>query len=184
MSQSWEQMLDALLRERGRALFGYAFMMTGDRHVAEDVLQDALVRTFRSRAVATSLDAAHAYVKAAIATTAIDHRRRASVRRESSFGLVDQLPSLRSADHAERVSDMVALAGALRQLPARERACTVMRYLDGMSVAEISATLGIADGTVKRYLSDARAGLAAALPGLSLDSDEVVEVAVVARRMR
>lgn len=66
--------------ERGRALFGYAYALTGDRYDAEDLLQDALVRAFRSGRTASSLDAAHVYVKRAIATAFIDRSRRLAVR--------------------------------------------------------------------------------------------------------
>ena len=77
---AWRSLLDQLMRERGRALFGYAYALTGDRYDAEDLLQDALVRAFRSGRTASSLDAAHVYVKRAIATAFIDRSRRAAVR--------------------------------------------------------------------------------------------------------
>ena len=44
-----EDLLAVLARERGRALFGYAHLLTGDRHAAEDLVQEALVRTFARR---------------------------------------------------------------------------------------------------------------------------------------
>jgi len=53
------------------------------------------------------------------------------------------------AQHGREAEVRDALSG----LPRRERACVVLRFYDELSVAEVGATLGIADGTVKRYLS-------------------------------
>ena len=68
----WAKTLDALLRERGGALFGYAYVLTGSAPQAEDLLQDALVRTFRSGRGTRDLNSAHAYVKRAITSAFID----------------------------------------------------------------------------------------------------------------
>lgn len=56
-------------------------------------------------------------------------------------------------------------ARALADLPPRERACTVLRFYDDLTVSQIAAQLGLADGTVKRYLADASARLAEVLGG-------------------
>lgn len=160
---SWRETLDVLVRERGPALFGYAYVLTGSRTQAEDLLQDALVRTFRTGRASVSLDAAHVYVKRAIASAFIDGHRRAKARPQRALGDAGDVTTEASAtaqpDHAPAVETAADLHAALVQLPPRERACLVLHYLEDMPVAAVAETLGIAQGTVKRYLADAVARL-------------------------
>lgn len=64
-----------------------------------------------------------------------------------------------SADHARSTEDRVVLGDALAGLTARQRACVVLRHLEGLSVAETATTLGVSHGTVKSTTSDALARL-------------------------
>ncbi|WNM24433.1 RNA polymerase sigma factor [Demequina capsici] len=142
----WRGTLDQLVRERGRALFGYAYVLTGDRHDAEDLLQEALVRAFRAGAKARSVEVAHAYVKRSIATTFIDRSRRAAAR-PRSVGVGSDLREWGRVmasvpDHATRVELAVDLQSALLQLPPRERACIVLRFMEDMAVDAVAEALG------------------------------------------
>ncbi len=177
---AWRGLLEELVRERGRALFGYAYALTGDRYDAEDLLQDALVRAFRSGRTASSLDAAHVYVKRAIATAFIDRSRRSAVRpliSGTGGDLQDWVWALpASPDHAGNVESALDLQSALLTLAPRERACIVLRFMDDLTVDAVAGTLGLAPGEVRRYLSDARAKLREVLPGLDLDAEETIVV--------
>lgn len=176
----WRETLDDLVRLRGRALFGYAYMLTGDATSAEDLLQDALVKAFRSGRHARDLDAAHVYVKRSIATSFIDSGRRAAARPVvASSG--DQFESWArrhpaAADHSSRVDNAIDLRAALLTLSPRERACVVLRYVEDMSSADVADTLGIAVGSVKRYASDGVARLRVALPEMRFEGPETVAV--------
>lgn len=176
----WRSTLDQLMRERGRAIYGYAYVLTGDRVEAEDLMQDALVRAFRSGRRASSLDAAHVYVKRAIATAFIDGGRRAAARPRSALGELHEwsasLPA--SEDHAPRIASAIDLQSALLTLPPRERACVSLRYLDDMTIGGVADTLGLAPGTVKRYLHDGIARLREALPDMDLSDPELATVEV------
>ncbi|SEJ63207.1 RNA polymerase sigma factor [Demequina mangrovi] len=176
----WRDALDVLMRERGRALFGYAYMLAGSREDAEDLLQEALVRTFRTARPVRDVDAAHAYVKRAIATASIDRSRRDHARPRIVDADLDALrvrgARMVSPDHSGLVDAAIDLRAALLTLSPRERACVVLRYLEGMPVAEVARTLGLAQGTVKRYLSDGIVKLRGALPELDLDEPETVPV--------
>lgn len=173
---AWRGLLDHLVRERGRALFGYAYALSGERDEAEDLLQDALVRAFRSGRTASSLDAAHVYVKRAIATSFIDRASRAAARPQASGVGCDFQDWVTSPDHAGNVESALDLQQALLTLAPRERACIVLRFMDDLTVDAVADTLSLAPGTVKRYLSDARAKLRAVLPGLEFDYVETVSV--------
>lgn len=167
----WARTVDALIRERGPALFGYAVALTGDRHAAEDLLQDALVRTFRRGRADVSLNEAHSYVKRAMQTAAIDSRRRASARPTTP---TDRLPEVPGPDHADAIADRATLASALQTLSPRERTCIVMRYVDGLSAVAIAEDTGLSAGTVRKYLSDAVAKLQSRRVELGLEVADAV----------
>lgn len=156
---SWSRALDDLVRERGAALFGYAYVLTGNAADAEDLVQSALVRTFRTGQATRGIDSTHAYVKSAIASALVDGHRRSRARPQRAPGAAGDvdasLASAVVADHAPAVDASLDLHQAILLLPPRERACVVLRYLEDKPVAGIAAELGLATGSVKRYLSDA-----------------------------
>ena len=146
------------MTERGRALFGYAYVLTGNRSEAEDLLQDALVRAFRSGRSATSVDAAHVYVKKAIASAFVDRGRRASARPQYADASIEDLFGARAAgvvDDTLASDAALDLHAAILTLGPRERTCVVLRYMEDLRVDEIAGVLGVAPGTVKRYLHEA-----------------------------
>lgn len=140
-----------LARERGAALVAYAYLLTGDLRDAEDLVQDALVKTF-ARGRRVELTSAEGYVRTAILTTWIDtYRRRRQWERVRHL----LVRSDRHEGPAEAVTVSSDVQDALRQLPPQQRACVVLRYYDDLTVGEIADRLGVASGTVKRYLSEA-----------------------------
>lgn len=182
---AWSSTLDALMRERAAALFGYAYVLTGDAHEAEDLLQEALVRTFRSSRRVANVDAAHAYVKRAISTAFIDRHRRATARPQRAGGDDGDYSLARASaagpDPSVRVAAHLDLHAAILTLPPRERACVVLRYLDDLPVAGVASELGLAVGTVKRYLSDAVARLREVCADVDFDTPESIPVDAHAR---
>ncbi|MBD3780936.1 MULTISPECIES: sigma-70 family RNA polymerase sigma factor [unclassified Cellulomonas] len=154
-------MIAALARDRGRALVAYAYLLTGDLRDAEDLVQDALVKTVVRTRTGVDLQTVEGYVRRTILTTFVDGRRRARRWRDllpRLAGPEETLPDL-----ADGVTVRQEVRAALAELPARQRACTVLRYLDDLPVADIADVLDLSTGAVKRYLADARGRL-----GLSL----------------
>ena len=168
------------MTQRGAALFGYAYVLTGNAADAEDLVQSALVRTFRTGRASRGIDSTHAYVKRAIASAFIDGGRRAKTRPQrrhddaGDFHAAErQAPT---ADPSESIVESLDFHAALLTLPPRERACVVLRYLEDRPVAGVAAELGLATGTVKRYLSDATAKLRVALADVEFPSELGVDV--------
>lgn len=156
----WTDVLEEVLRTRRGALIGYASLLTLDRSEAEELLHEALVRVFARRRTLGDARSAEAYVRQAIRTTFMDAARR---RRRWGARV-----HLLAADDDRRSPDDTATTGldvraALRALPPRERACVVLRYLDDLTVRDVAAELGLSEGAVKRYLSDATRTLRNAL---------------------
>lgn len=155
---AWRCLLEELLQDRRPALIGYAALLTGDRGEAEDLVHDAVVRTFGRPRSFPSLNAADAYVRRAIASAFIDRMRS----RRSWLGVMRRTV-MEEADAEDDVASRLDLRAALRTLPRRQRVCVVMRFYDDMRVADIAESLRLSDGAVKRYLSDAIRHLNAAL---------------------
>src|SRR5690606_36670504 len=86
---AWKDTIETLLRERGPAVFGHEYVLTGDPNAAEDLLHDAVIRTFKRGRGTYGVDQAHIYVKRAIFTTFVDGRRRAAARPQASSRSVE-----------------------------------------------------------------------------------------------
>ncbi|WP_084128782.1 sigma-70 family RNA polymerase sigma factor [Demequina sp. NBRC 110055] len=156
----WRDTMEQLVRDRERALLSYAYLVCGDPVQAQDLVQDALVRTFsRERPGLTSLKA-EAYVRRAITSTYVDgYRRQQRWQRVQHLFKADAVVPDRFGQ-VEAGSDV---ADALATLPPRVRACVVLRFFDDLTVPQIARQLGLAGGTVKRYLSDGLGQLELAL---------------------
>ena len=156
----WRDTMEQLVRDRERALLSYAYLVCGDPVQAQDLVQDALVRTFsRERPGLTSLKA-EAYVRRAITSTYVDgYRRQQRWQRVQHLFKADAV----APDRFGQVEAGSDVADALATLPPRVRACVVLRFFDDLTVPQIARQLGLAGGTVKRYLSDGLGQLELAL---------------------
>ncbi|WP_084038736.1 sigma-70 family RNA polymerase sigma factor [Demequina sp. NBRC 110053] len=159
MSQ-WQDTMEQLVRTRERALLSYAYLVCGNPVQAQDLVQDALVRTFSRERKGLTVVKAEGYVRRAITTAYVD-----IYRRQQRWQRVQHLfrPDAFAPDRLGEVEAGSDVADALATLPPRVRACVVLRYFDDLTVPQIARQLGIAEGTVKRYLSDGLGQLELAL---------------------
>jgi len=142
-----------------------AYLLSGDRGHAEDIVQTALLRTARRWRRARALP--EAYARRVVVNLAKDRRRSLS-RRPAEMRLEYDVP-LASVD---TLVDRDALLRATRRLPPGQRAVLVLRFFDDLSVAETADALGISTGTVKSQTSRALERLRAALtPKENIDAD-------------
>ncbi|WP_062303144.1 RNA polymerase sigma factor [Demequina subtropica] len=161
----WDGLVEELMRERGARLIAYAALLVGRDGDAEDLVHDALVKVFSRPRRLHSVGEAEAYVRSAMPSIVIDRARSAASRRRA----LD-----RAYERPSRTPDVDAgldVRHALRQLSPRTQVCVVLRFFDDLTVPQIAARLGIAEGTVKRYLHDAVAQLAPLLD-VTTDWDE------------
>lgn len=149
--QRWEDVVATLVAERGDALTRYAYLVSGDREGASDLVQDALVKTFGRLRNGFTIASAEAYVRRAILNTHLDGGRRSSRwRKIAHLQAEPEVIEPRDAATDARID----LRDELMKLTPRERACVVLRYYDDLKVDDIATTLEISAGAVKRYLSD------------------------------
>ena len=171
MSQ-WSDLAEELVVKRYTALVGYASLLTGGVSEAEDLVQDALVATFGRPRRFPSIGHAEAYARRTIASRFVDSRRKLTLRRRRDPVAA---PPEASPAKGNTIDLRVDLDRVLLQLPPRQRACLVLRFLADQSTADVAQTLGISEGSVKRYVSD---GIAAMGDRLDEEWKETVEVQI------
>ncbi len=141
---------------------GAAYLMCGDWHRAEDVVQTAFVKLYLAWHRVNAEGALDQYVRQIITRSLVDEKRR-PWRRERAMPSHD-LPDVAGNDPP--AEDRMVLVQALAQVPTRQRATLVLRFFEDLSVEETAALLGVSAGTVKsqtsRGLDVLRAALTAA----------------------
>ncbi|MGH3680068.1 MAG: SigE family RNA polymerase sigma factor [Natronosporangium sp.] len=137
------------VREQWGPLTRTAYLLTGDRGTAEDLVQSALEKTHRRWGQILRKDRPEAYVRRVMVNTAISWWRR---HRPIEVPLVgsDTVPV---PDAYLQVEQRQQLVLALRQLPPRTQAVLVLRYFEDLSEAETARILGCSVGSVKSQAS-------------------------------
>jgi RNA polymerase sigma-70 factor (sigma-E family) len=149
MDAAQERDFEEFVRRRSSSLLQTAYLLTGDRGHAEDLLQTVLLSVAGRWA---SIDGPkEPYVRRALVNGATSvWRRRRLV--ESPLELSAE-PWVE--DRTTEVVERAEILRSLRQLSARQRAVIVLRYFEGLSEAEIAQALGCSTGAVKSYASRA-----------------------------
>lgn len=125
------------------ALRRTAFFICGDWHRAEDIVQTALTKLYRSWRRVRDPGAVDAYARQTVVRTCLDERRRAWHREDPTEAVPDSL------DAGDEHDTRLLLLRALREVPARQRAAIVLRYWEDLSIEETAHLLDCSEGTVK-----------------------------------
>lgn len=143
-----------------RGLRRTAFLLCGDWHHADDVVQNVLTKLYRNWTRIQRHERVDAYVRTMVVRATFDRRRRLFWSRELTTA---QMPETLVDDDAH-VEDRMVLFAALDRMPPRQRAVLVLRFFNDLDVAETASIFGCTTGTVKsqtaRGLSSLRALLA------------------------
>ena len=135
-----------------------AYLMCGDWSLASDHVQEALIKVYRHWGRLEHANAVRSYARRTVVNTVIDAQRRRASTEVPVAEVVDS--AVRAvADHAGASVERDLLERCLARLPARQRACVVLRYYEDLPVAEVAALLGITEGTVKSSTSRGLAAL-------------------------
>jgi RNA polymerase sigma-70 factor (sigma-E family) len=141
--------------DRRRSLLRTAYLLTGNRADAEDLVQAALAKTYLAWDRIEDRRALDGYVRKAMVNTHISWWRR---RRLEEYP-TDEIPDQVVADHSGTSDLQDSLRRAVDRLPERMRAAVVLRYFEDMTEAEVADVLGVSLGTVKSTVSRAVAKL-------------------------
>jgi RNA polymerase sigma-70 factor (sigma-E family) len=164
-----ESGFDAYVRQHAQALCRSAFLLTGDRHLAEDLVQTALAKVaLRWDRIVAHGDATP-YVRKVIVRTAIAWRRRRSSGEVPTSSLPERTTQ---AEHDSPADRRDLLHHALLEVPARQRVALVLRFYEDLSVAETAKAMRCSVGTVKSQTSKGLAHLRAVLAERSILIEE------------
>ncbi len=158
------------VRTRTHALLRSAFLLTGDQHLAEDLVQEALARTHRAWSRLERPENAEAYARKVMYHAQVSLWRRPRVA-EVLPGELDPDRAAGSDDPAEAAVQRIALRRALLALSAKQRAVVVLRFFEDRTEAEAAQLLGVSVSTVKTQTGRALERLRGLLPDVRVRSD-------------
>lgn len=139
-----------------------AYLLCGDQHLANDLVQTCLVRLYQAWPKVRDKDAPDAYARKVLLRCWLNELRRPWRRSESRDGVVpDQTAPETDPIGAAHHKEVLRLA--LAQLPPRQRAAVVLRYWSQHSVTEAAAILRCSEGNVKSQSARGLAALRSAL---------------------
>ena len=140
-----------LVEARSTGLLRLAYVVVGDHQLAQDLLQEALVKAYVAWPRLRDGSKAEAYVRRTMVTTAISWRRRRSFHERP----IDTFPDHNQADPSDRLTTHDVVWEQICGLPARQRAALVLRYYEDLSEAETAELMGCSVGTVKSQVATA-----------------------------
>jgi RNA polymerase sigma factor (sigma-70 family) len=133
-----------------------AYLMTGDRALSEDLVQEAFVRFVGRLHSVRDLGAFDAYMRRTIINLSKNHFRRRALERSD----LSRQAGLRRPVHEDRdVSEYEAMRRALLDLPARQRAAIVLRYYEDLPESRIAEVLRCRPATVRSLVARGLASL-------------------------
>ena len=150
LGQSAEASFREFVEGSWHRLLRTAYLLTGDHGAAEDLVQTALMRTYRHWARIQRDGAPDAYVRRAMVNINISTWRR---RRLVEHVTADVPEASGVADHQNTYAVRDELWRTVRAMPPRMRTVFVLRYFEDMSEAEVARTMGCAVGSVKSQIA-------------------------------
>ncbi len=157
---------EGLFRAHYVGLVRLAVVFGMSKSEAEEAVQDSFV-AFARRAADVTPGRELAYLRRSTINASLGRHRRA--RRSNIRPLEPRDEWIGAADVDDSAGDRAQIRAAVWALPAKQRACVVLRYFEGLSEAETAEVLEVSVGTVKTHVSRARATLRTQLE----DSDDV-----------
>lgn len=145
---------------RLRVLLGTATAICGDPVLAEDLVQDVLIKLHRHWARVSALDSPDGYVRRMLVNEYLSWRRKAARLLSTAWiGNVEPRSFASQPDHAVQHADREALRAEIARLPRTQQVVLALRYYGGLSDPEIAEAMGCQPVTVRAYASRALARL-------------------------
>jgi RNA polymerase sigma-70 factor (sigma-E family) len=158
---------DDFVRSRTTSLLRAAYLLTGDQHLAEDLVQSALARTHRAWSNLHRSGNAEAYTRKTMYHLQVSWWRRGRVAESLPGDMPESNVGPADGDVAERMAVRLTLRQALAKLTPKQRAVLVLRFYEDRSEAEAAAILEVNIGTIKSQTVKALGRLRAVAPELA-----------------
>jgi RNA polymerase sigma-70 factor, ECF subfamily len=160
IGQGDEDAMAVFYREHGRVVLAQVLLVTGERVLAEEILQDTMLAVWRGAGSFRGESSARSWVIAIARRQTRDRMRSRRLRVVDDAFLADQPgsgpgPEVTALDRAE----LAEVTAAIRELPAPQREVLGLAFGSGLSLPEVAAVLEIPVGTVKSRLTAARTAL-------------------------
>ena len=163
--QMTEEAFRNFYEQTARPVWLYLARMTGDRRLADDLLQDTYYRFLRANASFESDDHRRHYLFRIATNLVRDHRRRPRLDSAALGHREETTPAPGGADPDGRAANHIDLTRALDKLKPRERSLLWLAYAQGCSHEEIAAVLGVKTASLKALLHRARRRLLDVMTG-------------------
>jgi RNA polymerase sigma-70 factor (ECF subfamily) len=152
---------EILVTEMQRPLFYYVLKLLGDEDVALDVLQEVWIKVFRGIRALRAPEALRAWLYRVARGTALNRVRDDDARAEAEEPLDDRRDSAGDVEDPTGLGshEAVEIHEALDRLDRPRREVLVLLFLEGLSVDEIAAVVGVPAGTVKSRVYHAKEAL-------------------------
>ncbi|WIX77272.1 SigE family RNA polymerase sigma factor [Amycolatopsis carbonis] len=157
--RDWEADYTAFVHSRASALRTTAYVLSGEWHRADDLVQTTLVKLYVIWPRLVRQGGLDAYARTVLVRTFVRENRRKWRQLELTSSAPPDTTALPETDHAGRL----AVRAALAQVPPRQRAVLVLRFWNDLSVGETATALGCSEGTVKSQTARGLATLKRAL---------------------
>jgi RNA polymerase sigma-70 factor (ECF subfamily) len=144
VSDRWREEQAVFYRAHYSRLLGAVYLFCGDREVAEDVVQEAMIRAFVRWNRVRRLDAPQAWVY----RVALNLSRSVATRRARESAKLPLVAAVHAASESNG-EEATAVRHSVAALPPRQRAAVILRYFVSLSVKETADALGCREGTVK-----------------------------------
>ncbi|MHC4477484.1 MAG: RNA polymerase sigma factor [Planctomycetota bacterium] len=149
-----------IVERNGSWLYALSFRLLWDANEAEEAVQECFLRAFKKRGQLRDLERLSGWLRKICLRVCLRNRRKTrtlSLHEVDGFLVpADRLSPDKTAASREKIHKVLC---GLSKLSARQRGCLILAVFEGLSVNEIAESMGIKEGTVKRYIFEARQSL-------------------------
>jgi RNA polymerase sigma-70 factor (sigma-E family) len=167
----WDGQFSEYFTARAATLRSTAYLLCGDWHRAEDLVQSAMLKLYLAWPRLSRHDTLDGYARQVVVRTFLHENRRLWRKREQATDELPDLPDLGSPDDRD-ITERLAIRAALSGVPTKQRAALVLRFWNDLSVEDTAAALGCSTGTVKSQTARGLAALRARLGDLPVGEAE------------